>query len=217
MIVMADKFTISLFIIILVLLFTTFASDVEFWEVGSPFVQLRDSNLSFRVQSLQNCDKITTNNNGDFLCGRNAYGEIFFNNVTAELMITLNDVFPTFFNVTDGGLMMGLTKNMQVIDGNSTFFIEIPGIYEFHYSGSVSTSPNRVIMMAVLVNGTSQTNSFSHRKVGSGGDIGNQGDPLLLNLSYGSHVGLGISLVSGGNTDADFSTMNFNLNLIEKR
>ncbi len=117
---------------------------------------------------------------------------------------TINMVYGEMWNHTDAGFTVDLITqmvyenitNLKVGLNNGFSFSSsklttlISGVYKADYSISFSGSANSEIGFDVGISGIEQNQTHAHRKIGTGGDIGNVGGTGIITLNAGDVITL---------------------------
>ena len=143
------------------------------------------------------------NTNGgiiNFLSNVNIAGDLNQTNGNA----TINMVYGEMWNHSDTGFIVDLVTIMvyanvtNLTDGsnngftlsNSKLISQVEGTYHIDYTMSFSGSANSEIGFAVGIGGQEQHQTHSHRKIGTGGDIGNTGGTGIITVNVGDEITL---------------------------
>ena len=118
------------------------------------------------------------------LTGNLIYGEMWNHSDTGFIvdLVTIM-VYANVTNLTDG-------SNNGFTLSNSKLISQVEGTYHIDYTMSFSGSANSEIGFAVGIGGQEQHQTHSHRKIGTGGDIGNAGGTGIITVNVGDEITL---------------------------
>lgn len=118
--------------------------------------------------------------------GNQIYGEMWNHSDNGFVIDLVTQM--VYENITnlDTGLNNGFFHNTT----NSILIAQIGGFYKIDYSISFSGSANSEVGFTVGIDGQEQDQTHSHRKIGTGGDVGNTGGTGIIILNEGDAVTL---------------------------
>lgn len=122
------------------------------------------------------------------------YAEIYFHNDTGDGEVTVINTQGVYVNLTgfntsdtSGQLLNGFSWNNNTEDLTAN----VAGLYLTTFDVSAGNAGVNVEMQfQIQVNGILQENSDAHRKIATGGDVGNCGDTAFIRLAVGDIVEL---------------------------
>ena len=134
-------------------------------------------------------------------------------------------VYGEMWNHTDDGFTMDLITIMvyenitDLTDGSNNGFIlsnsklisQVEGSYHIDYSVSFSGSANSEIGFTVGIGGQEQPQTHSHRKIGTGGDLGNTGGTGIITVNVGDEITLMVRDEASPVQDITLVAVNLNL------
>ena len=139
------------------------------------------------------------------------YAEMWFHNESASGNSTTISSQDVWYNITG---FSQATDSGQSLNGFSysghQLTCNIAGLYKADYSISFGGGLNDEYKTSVGVNSIPQNNTETHRKLGSGGDVGNTGSSGFISLSANDIVTLMI-LNDDAAANADVHSANLNL------
>ncbi len=137
--------------------------------------------------------------------GNQIYGEMWNHSDTGFIidLVTIM-VYENITDLTDG-------SNNGFTLSNSKLISQVEGTYHIDYTMSFSGGANSEIGFAVGIGGQEQHQTHSHRKIGTGGDIGNTGGTGIITVNVGDEITL--MARDEANPVQDITVVAVNLNL----
>ena len=148
--------------------------------------------------------------NGDLEWNRKAWGQMTYHNDTTPITVAITDN-TRHFPIT--GMNNSLAK--EVTSNTTHFTIKHTGTYRIGASVSFGGNANQEYQMSILRNATSLTYCEAHRKMGTGGDVGNAGINCLYNLVQGDKLAIGIQDETLPVASASVYSVHFNIERID--
>ena len=110
------------------------------------------------------------------------YGEM---SIDDGFVITISDA-DTYYNIT--GFDWNFSTTNKVYFNGSALYINESGTYLAWHFESFSGSVNTEFHLTLGVNGVTQQECETHRKLGAGGDVGSSSNVCILDLVEGDYV-----------------------------
>lgn len=185
----------------------TFLGNASF-DTSTLFIDSVSNRVGIGTTTPQNALNVigSINQTVGNLTGDFVYGEMWDHNdsgFTVDLITV--QVYENVTNLTTG------SQNGFILS-NSKLTTQISGVYKVDYSVSFSGSANSEIGFDLGINGVFQNNTHSHRKIGTGGDIGNTGGTGYIFLNQGDVVTL--MARDEASPVRDISIVSVNINLL---